>query len=472
MIATAQQTTLQLLRSGRGEGYRAALRTAAVEDVVACVADDPRWDRQVENRDDYYASLLIQMDADVRPIVERILSLGTAAGESTCWLPIGVLAQMARRGHAAAAAGLALCVRRGEKWRACLDALEAAGGEALLGSVIQSNDIEQLLLSVGAEELADAALVVEAPWETWALALPALRFVIAARADRTAGPKPFSGPVGWLAHRLRVPDSADLLEGASVAELLQAATKPGPIRPIVDALLRREAQATEQALHSAARHGSPRERAVALHVLGRQGCVDYLDDAKEFLFAQTHGASKSDASFLRTSYVRYLEAITPELTLPLARDWLFAHWPLSHAAEQILSQRATPADRRTLEVAGEAALAAGEMYRLCAMLEGLTVIGAAESLPFLIQAYAEAPYSLARSRALIALRPHAKEQAVAELLVESLWDCESEAREIACSAVPLTDLAAARRLNALGADAFEEAEVRRAAAGRGISGSD
>jgi hypothetical protein len=54
------------------------------------------------------------------------------------------------------------------------------------------------------------------------------------------------------------------------------------------------------------------------------------------------------------------------------------------------------------------------MYRLCAMLEGLTVIGAAESLPFLIQAYAQAPYSLARSRALIALRPHANVQAVAE----------------------------------------------------------
>jgi hypothetical protein len=62
-------------------------------------------------------------------------------------------------------------------------------------------------------------------------------------------------------------------------------------------------------------------------------------------------------------------------------------------------------------------------------------------------------------------------------LLQSFWssrseDCESEAREIACAAVPLTDLAAARRLNALGADAFEEAEVRRAAAGRGISGSD
>jgi hypothetical protein len=472
LIATAHQTPLQMLRSGRGEGYREALRIADVEDVVACVVDDPRWDRQVESRDDYYANVLIQLNADVRPIVDRISSLGAAEEESTCWLPIGVLAQMAHRGHAAAASGLALCVRRGQKWRACLDALEAAGGEALVGSVIEPKDIEQLLRNVGAEELAGAALEVQAPWETWALALPALRFVTASRADRRAEPKPFSGPVGWLAHRLRVPDSADLPERATVAELLQAATKPGPIRPIVDALLRREDQATEQALHSAARHGSPRERAVALQVLGRQGCVDYLDDAKEFLAAQTHGASKADESFLRTSYVRYLEAITPELTLPLARDWLFARWPLSYAAEQILSQRATLADRRSLEAAGKAALAAGEMYRLCAMLEGLTVIAATESLPFLIQAYAEAPYSLARVRALTALRPHANHDAASELLVESLWDCESEAREIACAGVPLTDLTAVRQVRALGADVFERVGVRKAAAGRGLRCSD
>lgn len=472
MTAAEPQTPLQMLRSGRGDGYRAALSAAAVDEVIACVVDDPRWDRQVESRDAYYANLLILLNADVQPIVDRITSFGDGAAESTCWLPIGVLAQMARRSHAGAAAGLAVCVRRGRSWRACLDALEAAGGATLVGSVIEPMDVEQLLSSVGAEELADAAQVVEAPWETWALSFPALRFVTAARVGRTAGPKPFSGPVAWLAHRLRVPESADLPERASVAELLRAATKPGPIRPIVNALLRRDDQATNLALRAAACAGSARERAVALQVLGRQGCVDYLDDAKEFLAAQTHAASNSDESLLRTSFVRYLVAIPPELTLPLARDWLFAHWPLSHAAEQILSRRATFADRRTLEAAGEAALAAGEMYRLCAMLEGLRVVRADESLPFLIQAYAKAPYSHARRRALIALRPHAKDQAVAKLFVESLWDCESESRKIACATVPLNDLAAARRLNALGTDVFEGAEVRRAAAARGICGSD
>jgi hypothetical protein len=114
-----------------------------------------------------------------------------------------------------------------------------------------------------------------------------------------------------------------LSERASVAELLQAATKPGPIRPVVDALLRCEDPDTEQALHSAARHGSPRERAVALHVLGRQGCVDYLDDAKEFLAAQTRGASKSDESLLRASYVRYLEAIAPEVDVAVGTRLAF-----------------------------------------------------------------------------------------------------------------------------------------------------
>jgi hypothetical protein len=109
-----------------------------------------------------------------------------------------------------------------------------------------------------------------------------------------------------MAHRLRVPDSTELSDRSTVAELLQAATKPGPTRPIVDLLLRREDQATEQALRFAASGGNPRERAVALQVLGKQGCVDYLDDAKRFLVAQTRQSDRSEQASLRTSYVRYL----------------------------------------------------------------------------------------------------------------------------------------------------------------------
>jgi hypothetical protein len=464
----SSQTRLQMLRNGRGDGYRAALKAVAVDDVIACVVDDPRWDRQVENRDDYYATLLIEMGADVQPIVDCILDSGDQADESACWLPIGVLAQMARRKHSTAASGLALCVSNGKRWRTCFDALEAAGGEALVGSVIDAKDVDGLLPIVGAEELADAAQVVQAPWETWALTLPGLRFIAAARGNRTAEPKHLSGPVDWMAHRLHAPNSTQLSDRSTVAELLQAATKPGPIRPIVDALLRREDQATEQALRLAASQGNPRERAVALHVLGKQGCVDFVDDAKQFLVAQMRQSDRAEQAFLRTSYVRYLQAIDPDLTLPLARDWLFAPWPLSYAAEEILSVRATLADRGALEEAGNGALAGGEMYRLCSIIEAVAIIGAAESLPFLCQVYAEAPYSLARRRAVLALCPHAGRETIQELMVESLWDCELESRELACAAVSLTSLTAARRLREIAIDEFVDPELRDVAASRGL----
>jgi hypothetical protein len=107
---TRATSTRQLLRFGRGSGYRAALATRAVEDVLACVLDDPRWDRQVEDRDDYYASLLIRLDADVQPIVEHIARL--EADDPRGWLPVGVLAQMAWRGHPAASSGLAVPLER------------------------------------------------------------------------------------------------------------------------------------------------------------------------------------------------------------------------------------------------------------------------------------------------------------------------------------------------------------------------
>jgi hypothetical protein len=81
-----------MLRCGRGDGYRAALSAVALDDVIACVVDDPRWDRQVENRDEYYATLLMRMNADFQPIVDCILQSSENADESTCWLPIGVLA--------------------------------------------------------------------------------------------------------------------------------------------------------------------------------------------------------------------------------------------------------------------------------------------------------------------------------------------------------------------------------------------
>src|SRR4051812_4904259 len=109
-------STLQdLLRRGRGNGFRRALAAgpSAAENVLSCVLDDPRWDRQVESRDLYYASLLLELSADIGPICERLLSKSAEREESDFWLPIGVLGAMARRGHDPARDGLAKAIHDG-----------------------------------------------------------------------------------------------------------------------------------------------------------------------------------------------------------------------------------------------------------------------------------------------------------------------------------------------------------------------
>jgi hypothetical protein len=454
------------LRRGRGGGYREAIRVgkAATDDVVTCVVNDPRWDRQIESRDDYYARLLVELGGDVSPIVQRLIDEAPSADESDFWLPIGVLAQMALRGYAPAAKGLALAIRRGRRWRACLDGLEAAGGESLVSATVQASDIEALLSLAGAEDVADAARVVAAPWGIWASAVPALRFVSAARANRTEARKPFSGPVGWIAHRLRAPESPSLNSTMTTAELLDAATVPGPTTHIVDALLKRSDSVTDRALRLAATEGAPRQRAVALHVLGKLGCTDFVSAAVAFLTLESEHTSSPVP--LRRAYIRYLEQLPADLTLSLAREWFASARPLSLAGEGILAARATRDDRILLETAGAIALEGGDMHRLCSVIDGLATICAVESVPFLSDVYGAAPYSFARTRTVKALVPHATRGPVQDLLVESLWDCESESRELACGSVSLTELSTRRRLAEVADDAFEEPDTRQAARAR------
>jgi hypothetical protein len=154
------------------------------------------------------------------------------------------------------------------------------------------------------------------------------------------------------------------------------------------------------------------------------------------------------------------------LTLPLAREWFASPRPLSLAGEGILAVHATRDDRILLETAGAAALEGGDMYRLCSVIDGLATIGAVESVPFLSDVYSAAPYSFARRRTVKALVPHAARGPVQELLVESLWDCESESRELACGSVSLTELSTCRRLAEVADDVFEEPDTRQAARAR------
>jgi hypothetical protein len=120
-----------LLARGRGAGYAAALERgrSAVDAVLRCVAEDPRWDRQIESRYHYYAGLLIALGScPIQPILEVL----ARHERENVWLAHDVLLQLAWRGHLGALAAVIHRVRIG-----LVDArdLENIGGRALVERV-------------------------------------------------------------------------------------------------------------------------------------------------------------------------------------------------------------------------------------------------------------------------------------------------------------------------------------------------
>ena len=107
-----------------------------------------------------------------------------------------------------------------------------------------------------------------------------------------------------------------------------------------------------------------------------------------------------------------------------------------------------------------AALASGDMYRLCAVLEALEVVADPASIALLCAVVHDAPYSYARWKALAALVPHVERAEVDAVLTDALWDSEAEARLIACDQADLDSPAVRARLDEFVADEREDKELR------------
>lgn len=460
-------TRLGQLQRGRGAGFLAALSAgeAGVADVLAAAAFDPRWDRQIESRAGHYAALLHALGADPGPLAVRIAEVGARTeGDSwDAWLPIEVLARLADRGDARAAGMLADAIADGPLWRASLDAVAAVGGEALLRRTIPTAAIHQLVARVSAQELAEAIREPDDPLAAWLSEVPALRFVAA--RDSGDAPRTLDGPAEWVAGRIRVPPSS--VDASMSTEELLTHTEPAALRRIVEILDQRRDEATTARLVRAVDERNPRQALMALSALGRRGCQDFVDLAEGHLRALTAeppAVGRRDPMFL--GYSRYLAALPPEAVLTRARGWFDEEWPLGNVGQNVLARHATEDDLPLLHTAGAAALAAGEMYRLCSILEALTTVGSVRSLNVLCAAYEGAPYSWARQRALEGLARLPGETSAQAAMHEALWDCEEESRCVACTHVDRALPGVRSRLRALANDPFEEAEVRDAALAR------
>lgn len=91
-------TPLGLLERGRGAGWILASHSeSGAELLLACLSREPRWDHQVEDREDYYATLALNLRVSA-----RLLGPASSSVEDS-WIVVGVLRSMARRGAAGAA---------------------------------------------------------------------------------------------------------------------------------------------------------------------------------------------------------------------------------------------------------------------------------------------------------------------------------------------------------------------------------
>jgi hypothetical protein len=157
----ASESLLGMLQRGHGAGYRRALATPGADALVLeCIAHDPRWDRQVEERAGYYARLVVELDIPVDAV-----PLDVDDPDALLGLGLPVLIELSRSGSAEASGILHGYLARGAEpdWSA-VDLLWREGGptvrEGLLPLVLDRLDDQGLAAAVTQDD--------DGPWRAWA----------------------------------------------------------------------------------------------------------------------------------------------------------------------------------------------------------------------------------------------------------------------------------------------------------------
>jgi hypothetical protein len=446
------------LQRGLGSGYLWALnahRSIAHALLLHCIFNDPRWDRQLDARVDYYATLALDIALDVSAL-ERALRHGDDDVETSHDI-LAVLGRMAIRGHADARRALREYVGHGRFWERAIEQLiddyDAMRTGVPWPEVVAGLDGVLVDRFPSESALAEALAGVDAssrPWTLWSVENPkiawALSFDHGASGDpaprrtarpRRSQPKPREMATGEL---LAIAEGS---RWTQIAEELATRTSADDVRRLVDA-------ADDPDL--------PMRRAAIL-ALGRQG-------RRELLAIAEANTSAVERGTLQGAIALALEAMAPEHTRALAHDWLTSSdWARRRKAAGILATWAGDEDlapaRRALERELELGLE-GDMYVVCSLAEALARYPLHGPFDELLVAYEQIPYSYGR-RFVVAALARTDPTFGGDVAVECLWDCEAETRELATTHVDRRIRLASQRLDELAGDDAQAASVRRGA---------
>lgn len=416
------------LQRGRGEGWREAVDdvSSARELVARCIAEDPRWDHQVESRAYYYGALGMLCGIPSEALGPEVL-----AGATSRSLAVQTLAQFAKRGRQDAIDVLAMYLDSPEYEEAVfqLNALAALDGrEGVLWDRLSDEEILDL-----------SHMFRELPWDSWRHRSPKLAGLLGGRKPVTT-PRPSAD---------ELPDVDKDLEEV----LRHPWLRPYP-RRLVHRLTHGLRPGEGDRLANVVGSGEIHQQLLALQVLGRLGDPRALNAAVELTRSTEPGALGGAAR-------RYLTGLDAGHVLELGRGWISASDGRYRAATGILAEHATPADRDLVLHALAIAWEHRDFYATCDLLDALARHRHADDLPIVLTVWREAEYSYCRQRIARGLSGfEAIREAVAE---EALWDCEHEVRLLAIEHVDISKEAICTRIRELSRDPAEDAEMVRAA---------
>lgn len=448
------------LQRGLGSGYLWALNahpSVSHALVMHCLFNDPRWDQQLDARDEYYATLALDIGLDVAALEAWLRDHDDDSAESESSV-LGVLGRMAIRDHAEARRVLRDYVAYGRSWQRAIALLTGDPGSMPVGppwpEVVAG--LDQVLIDrfAGDSALAEALADVDArdrPWTLWSIENHRIAGALAAGHRVPLPPRTRRRP-----QRRRPPNPRAM----STEALLQIAEE-SRWRQIAEELTTRRSRDDMQRMMQAARNPERAMRRAAILALANQGRRDVLEIAEETTSEEQRGK-------LQGTIALALEAMPLTQTRALAHDWLTSpDWGRRRKAAGILGSRAEAEDLehvlRGLSRELDAGLE-GDVFVVCSLAEALE--RCAEQGPFeeLSRAYEQIPYSYGR-RFIVSALAASDPTFAGDLAVECLWDCELESRAIAAAHVDRRIRLASQRLQELVGDEAQAASVRRAAGG-------
>jgi hypothetical protein len=429
-------TLLGLLQRGRGKGYRDALAisgASAAAALVECVTNDPRTDRQIESRDEYYGRCAFAIDLDISPI-ETLLFATTDhqdRDEDRTGLPLGTLGWMARLGRRDALVVVRRYIEVGWSW-------EWAIGDLAWPTPVGLDGLDEVVSSRcnSIEELARAfPWRLDAVWAEWKRINP--RFAEAFALQRE-----------W---RREQEERRRALRELSTEELLA--------RREISVLRDRTSAADKQVLHEAARGDADQMRHDALKVLGWQRDMNVFDAAEAEL------RRNPDRDWPPNAGSMALWDLMKVAPIARVRGWLGENGRPGELALHMVALWPTEGDAPLLRSALDDFADDDLLYGVCDVVDGLAKLRDRDAVPQLELIFAETTYSYLRHRAARALA--AISTTFAEgLALECLWDCEEQTRTVGCATSSWTSSEARQRLAELAADGLQARRIRSTAARR------